>query len=368
MDFELREEEELTRKLARDFALREFPDLKAGLEEGEFPFPLWKKACEARLVGPRIPQEYGGAGASVLASVLIQEEFCRVNPRLGEALSSATLGSDLLVRYGSKEQKERYLPPLVKGRARMGVAGLEPWKKPLWIEEVGGKMEARGRVELPPGPPPEYLVVRVSVEGLPSLLVLETVGRRISGGLLAVEGEVKEEDLLGWRGGEPEMTEELLTLYRIDTAAQALGTAEGAVERALRYLREREKTGKPAWEYSRTLTKLAELRTEVEASRLLVYRAALAADRGRRDPLLATMAEWKAGRTAFAAAMEAALLHEGTWGHLEDYRVERFRRFALFHPRFPPFSAQELTSFHFLSEGLEEVERRLKRGWNRGAP
>jgi len=356
----------MARATARNFALSSFPDLKAGLGEEEFPFPLWKKACEARLVGPRIPQEHGGAGVSVLASVLIQEEFCRVNPRLGEALSSATLGSDLLLRHGSEKQKDRYLRPLVEGRARMGVAGLGK-KEGLVVEEKGGKMEARGKVELPPGPPPDYLVVRAWVEGLPSLLLLETEGR-ISGRFLAVEGRVGEENLLGSRGGEPEMTAELLTLCKIDTAAQALGTAEGAVERALRYLREREETGKPSWEYSRTLTKLAELSAELEASRLMVYRAAWSADRGRADPLLATVAEWKAGRTAFAAAEEAALLHEGTWGHLEDYRVERFRRFALLHPRFPPFSAQRLTPFHFLSEGLEEVERKLRRGGSRGGP
>jgi alkylation response protein AidB-like acyl-CoA dehydrogenase len=356
----------MVRGLARHFAVSRFPDLKAGLGEEEFPFTLWREACGARLVGPRIPQEYGGAGVSVLASVLIQEEFCRVNPRLGEALSSATLGSDLLVRHGSEEQKERYLRPLVEGRARMGVAGLGK-REGLVVEGRGGRMEARGRVELPPGPPPDYLVVRAWVEGLPSLLVLETEGR-LSERFLVVEGEVGEGSLLGRKGGEPEMTAELLTLCRVDAAAQALGTAEGAVERALRYLREREETGRPAWEYSRTLTKLAELSAELEASRLLVYRAAWSVDRGRADPLLATMAEWKAGRTAFAAAEEASLLHEGTWGHLEDYRVERFRRFALLHPRFPPFSAQRLTPSRFLSEGLEEVERRLKRGGSRGVP
>ena len=356
----------MARKLAKDFSVSSFPDLKAGLGEEEFPFTLWRKACGARLVGPRIPQEYGGAGVSVLASILIQEEFCRVNPRLGEALSSATLGSDLLVRHGSEEQKERYLRPLVEGRARMGVAGLGK-REGLVVEERGDRMEARGRVELPPGPPPDYLVVRAWVEGLPSLLVLETEGR-ISERFLVVAGEVGEENLLGRKGGKPEMTAELLTLCRVDAAAQALGTAEGAVERALRYLREREETGRPAWEYSRTLTKLAELSAELEASRLLVYRAAWSVDRGREDPLLATMAEWKAGRTAFAAAEEAALLHEGTWGHLEDYRVERFRRFALLHLRFPPFSAQRLTPSRFLSEGLEEVERRLRRGGSRGVP
>ncbi|TDA30609.1 MAG: acyl-CoA dehydrogenase, partial [Hadesarchaea archaeon] len=128
MNFELKEEEELIRKLARDFASKEFPDLKAELEEEAFPFELWKKACGAKLVGPRIPQEYGGAGASMLASVLIQEEFCRVNPRLGEALASATLGSDLLIRFGTEDQKRRYLPPLAEGRARMGAVGMEEGK------------------------------------------------------------------------------------------------------------------------------------------------------------------------------------------------------------------------------------------------
>ncbi|GEM_PF-2398168 len=363
MDFELGEKEMMARDTARNFALSRFPDLRAGLAEEDFPFSAWREACRAGLVGPRIPQEYGGAGASVLASVLIQEEFCKVNPRLGEALSFATLGSDLVVRYGREEQKEKYLRPLVEGRARMGVVGLGK-KEALVVEGRNGKV--KGRVELPPGPPPDYLLVKAWVEGLPSLLLLETEGR-ISDRFLVVEGEV-EENLLGRKGGEPEMTAELLTFTKIDTAAQALGTAEGALERALRYLREREEAGKPAWEYSRTLTKLAELKTELEASRLLVYRAAWSADRGRANSLLATMAEWKAGRIAFAAAEEAALLHEGTWGHLEDYRVERFRKFALLHPRFPPFSAQRLTPFHFLSEGLEEVERKLRKGGFRGGP
>ncbi|TDA32052.1 MAG: hypothetical protein DSO02_05875, partial [Hadesarchaea archaeon] len=135
-----------------------------------------------------------------------------------------------------------------------------------------------------------------------------------------------------------------------------------ALERALRYLEERERLGKLAWDYSQTLRKLAEIKTELEASRWLVYRAASSVDGGKPDHVLATMAEWKAGRTAVMAAEEAAMLHEGTWGHLEDYRVERFRSFSLLHPRFPPFSAQKFTLSRFLSEGLEEVERFLRKG------
>ncbi len=369
MDLELGEKERLVRRLAREFALREFPDLKAGLAEGEFPFAVWRKACEARLVGSRIPQEHGGAGTDMLASILIQEELSRRNPALAEALASATLGSDLVRRFGTEEQKERCLRPLAEGRARMGVAGLEGGRT-LRVEERGGRMEVRGEVDLPPGPVPEYLVAKGWVEGLPSLFLVETAGNEVREAegrtLLAVRVEAWEESVLGEKGGEPRMTSEFLTLCRIERAGQALGTAEGALERALRYLTEREATGKPAWEYSHTLRKLAEIKTEVEASRWLVYSAAFSADRGRVDPVLAAMAEWKAGRTAVTAAEEASMLHEGTWGHLEDYRIDRFRTFSLLHPRFPPFSAQRLTPSRFLSEGLEEVEKLLRRGVNRG--
>ncbi|MEM2865995.1 MAG: acyl-CoA dehydrogenase family protein, partial [Candidatus Hadarchaeales archaeon] len=341
-----------------------------GLGEGEFPSAVWRKACEAKLVGPRIPQEQGGAGAGMLTSVLIQEEFSRINPGLAEILASATLGSDLVGRFGTGEQRERYLRPLAEGRARMGVAGLEG-ERTLRVRERSGKMEVRGEVDLPRGPVPEYLVVKGWVEGLPSLLLLETGGSEVKelagGNLLVVKGEVEEENVLGGKGEEPRMTAEFLTLCRIERAGQALGTAEGAAERALRYLREREAAGKPAWEYSHTLRKLAEIETEVEASRWLVYRAAWSVDRGEVNPALAVMAEWKAGRTAVMAAEEASMLHEGTWGHLEDYRIDRFRSFSLLHPRFPPFSAQKLTPSRFLPEGLEEVEKFLRRGGTRGA-
>ncbi|MEM2265641.1 MAG: acyl-CoA dehydrogenase family protein [Candidatus Hadarchaeales archaeon] len=358
MDFELKEEEELIRKLARDFASKEFPELKAGVEEGAFPFELWRKACAAKLVGPRIPEEYGGAGVSMLASILIQEEFCRVNPRLGEALASATLGSDLLIRFGTREQRERYLPPLAEGRARMGVVGIEEGRV---FKACGERME--GEVELPSSPPPEYLVVAGWLGVEPSLVLVETEGK-LRGRKLLLEGEMGE--VIGEKGQAPTMIRDFLTLHRIERSGQALGTAEGALERALRYLEEREGLGKPAWDYSQTLRKLAEIKTEIEASRWLVYRAALSVDEGKCDQVLATMAEWKAGRTAVMAAEEAAMLHEGTWGHLEDYGVERFQSFSLLHPRFPPFSAQKFTPSRFLSEGLEEVERFLRKSGTRG--
>lgn len=357
MDFELRGREELIRGLAREFALKEFPDLKSGLGEEDFPFDLWRKACGLRLVGPRIPEEYGGAGASMLASVLIQEEFCRINPRLGEALASATLGSDLLIGFGTGEQKEEYLRPLAEGRARMGVAGLEGGRV---FRTHGEEME--GEVELPPGPPPDYLVVAGWIDEKPSLLLVETGGRKREGKRLLLEGRVEREKVVGEEGRGPAMVGKFLSLCRVERAGQALGTAEGALERSLRYLREKEAVGRPCWDYSQTLRKLAEIKTEIEASRWLVYLAASSVDGGKIDPALAAMAEWKAGRTAVMAAEEASMLHEGTWGHLEDYRIERFRPFSLLHPRFPPFSAQKLTPSRFLSVGLEEVERLLRRG------
>lgn len=376
MDFELTEEQKAIQKLAREFAKREFPDLKAELGEGEFPTKTWKMACELGLVGARIPSRHGGAGVDVQTSLLIEEEFFRINPRLAEAITFATFGSDLIRMFGTEEQGEKYLRPLVEGKARMSSAlepeGGKPKELRLKARRERGGWVIDGVVGIPAGPLPDFIIVLCTADELKnktSVMVVETSGGGIKlvgkdhgkeglAKLSFINVEVDERNLVGKEGEGTKLASEFLILSKIDNAAQALGIAEGAFERATRYIHEREGVGKPTWGYSETSRKLAEIKTEIETARLLTRKAAWLADRGEMNPVLASMAEWKAGKVAVMSAEEATLLHEGTWGYIQDYRVERFRKSAGVTLRFPhALSRTRLTAFDLLPDGLEDVEK-----------
>ena len=132
MDFELSDEQKDVQRAAREFAQGEFnPDLALELDQsGQFPESIWKKASRLGFIGIHFPEEFGGQGLGLFENILVMEAFCRVDSGIGSALSTVDLGSEVILKFGSHEQKKKFLPPLAKGEKRLSIAFVESedWK------------------------------------------------------------------------------------------------------------------------------------------------------------------------------------------------------------------------------------------------
>ncbi len=396
MNFELTDEQKDIKDAARKFAEGEFADLKAELSGGEFPWDIWKKACELGFVGIAIPEEYGGAGLGTLENVLVVEEMYRVNPGLAGAVMLSAYGSELIVKFGGGSQKEKYLRPLAEGRALMSFSYIDAGDEEG--ERITDDMQSGGAEYIPMAEQSgegwvisgEVLIAGEVVPNYAAALCLtnpnaEHADKQLSIIMVETDREgctphepaancingapptlrislnnvgVPSENVIGIEDNGFEQTAQFLNISMIKTAAQAVGTAQGALDRSIKYIKEREGLSQPTWHYQRTSLKLAEIAAEVEAARLLTHKAAWTADHGRPNPMLTAMARWKAGQTAINAVEEAVMLHEGVWGHLEDYRVEKFMKDAKIAHRSPrAASTRDIKISDLLYEGAAGMQK-----------
>ncbi len=355
--FALTAEQRDIQKAAREFAQGEFPQRarEADARE-ECPRELYKMAAELGFVGLFFPEAYGGAGLGYLDFCLAVEEFWRADPGLGQALGSVTFGADLLLLYGTEEQKQRYLPPLTTGDAIMGAAITEP-DAGSDIAAVattavldGDEWVLNGtKVFITNGTVADYLVVFCLTEphapsrhSRHSCLMVETdrpgyqatklkgkLGIRASDTAEVVLRDVRvpAANLLGRRGQGFAQFMEFFNCTRLHVAAQGVGVGQGALDKAVRHVKAREQFGRPLAALQGVQFKLAEMATRIEAARGLVYRAAALVDSGITDHGLIAMAKWFAGETGVRVTDEALQLHGG-YGYLAEYDVERFYRDA----------------------------------------
>lgn len=358
--FHLDEEHEMIRQTAGDFARNEIAPIAADFDEsGDFPFDTIKKMGEMGFMGIEVPEAYGGAGMDTLAYVLALEEISKVDASHGTIMSvNNSLFCFGILKFGSEAQKQKYLRPVASGKA----IGAYSLTEPMSGSDAGTmRMRAirKGDYYLLNGrkswvtsaPVADYILVFAMTEpekghrGITAFIV-ETdkpgfirgkkepkLGIRASATseILFEDYQTSVENRLSEEGDGFKIAMTVLDAGRIGIAAQALGIAEAAYEASLNYSIEREAFGHKIGEFQGISFKLADMKTRIEASRLLTYQAALAKEQakttGERFTLEASMAKLFASETAMFAAHTAVQIHAGI-GYSKELPIERYFRDA----------------------------------------
>ena len=357
MDFKLTREQQDIRKAAREFAEGEFPEIAQVCDQEErYPRDLVKKASELGFIGLNLPEKYGGSGYGYLEKCIVSEEFWRVDPGLGSVLISATFGADMIELYGRDEQKEKFLTPLTSGEAVMGSAITEPDAgsdvsavRTTAVKDGNDYLINGNKMFITNGTVASYFMVICltnphdpSRHGRHSVILLESdregfeanklrhkLGIRASdtAELAFKDVRVPQENLIGEEGKGFYQFMEFFNRTRIHVGAEGVGIAQGAMEKAIKYAKERRQFGQTLGTFQAIQFKIAEMATLVRAARSLVYEAAWKADKGEPDRKLTAMAKCFAGETAVRVAEEAVQIHGG-YGYMAEYDVERFYRDA----------------------------------------
>jgi short/branched chain acyl-CoA dehydrogenase len=368
MDFDLSDEHELIRRTVRDFAEGEVAPVAAELDRTKaFPYDLVKQLGELGLMGIPFPEAYGGGGGDSLAYAIAVEELTRVDSSVAITLCAHTsLGTQPIYLFGTEEQKQQWLPDLCAGRA-LGAFGLTEPEAGSDAGNVRTRAVLEGGEWTINGTKQFITNAGTDISGV-VCITAKTGDDEISNLIVAngtpgyTQGEpyrkmgwnasdtrplsfedcvVPEENLLGPRGGGFKQFLQVLDIGRIGVAAMGVGLAQGALDQALAYAKERRAFGKPISKFQAIQGKLADMATEIEASRLLVYKAARLKDAGRNFSLTAAQAKLKTGRLAVRCAEEAVQIHGG-YGFIEEYPVCRMYR-----------DAKILT----IGEGTDEVQQ-----------
>ncbi|MES0445102.1 MAG: acyl-CoA dehydrogenase family protein [Desulfobacterales bacterium] len=358
MDFELTKSQKEIQKAARDFAKGEF-DKELALEldrKHEYPKKIWQKAADLGFIGVHFPEKYSGQGLGVLENILIAEEFCSRDSSIGAALILANFASECVLRFGSDELKEKFLPPVAEGKILSAGAFTEPdhgsditfmdttaeKDGDQWVINGSKIFISNGDIagfycvlcQTDPASKPTYrgislILVEADREGVSATDVGQKMGIHMisTSEVNFKDVRVPYANLIGEEGKGFYHVLEFFDESRILVAAQALGTAQGAFDRALAYVKQREQFGKKIAQFQVTQHKLADMATKIELSRLITYKAAWNFDQGRIDPKLTSMAKMYAARAAVEVADEAIQLLGG-YGYMAEYEVERFYRDA----------------------------------------
>ncbi|MET1125056.1 MAG: acyl-CoA dehydrogenase family protein [Archaeoglobaceae archaeon] len=353
----LTEEQKAIKEAAREFAEKEFPNYAEECDrEEKFPFELWKKAAKLGFVGMSIPEEYGGQGMGVLDSCLVVEEFWRVDGGLGQILST-TFGSEQILMFGTEDQKKKYLPPLAKGEAICAACYTEPQAGSdvagikTKAEKVGDEYVINGTkmfitngtiadfyivlARTDPNPPKRHhgmsvFIVEKDTPGVEARKLTNKMGIRASDTAEVVFKNVRvpKENLVGQEGQGFYQTMMFFNVTRIPVAFQAVGLAQGAFELAFHYARNRDVFERKLIDFQVIQERLAKLRTELEAARLLAYQAAWFQDKmGMPDPALTAMAKYYCAKVANEMVYEAVQIYGG-YGFMCEQAVNRMFRDA----------------------------------------
>ena len=358
MDFSLSQEQEQIREEVRRFAENEVKPVASEYDtEEKFPHDVVEKAGELGLTGPAIPIEYGGAGYSALDTAMIIEELFAADAGIGLSIVACSFGSDAIIGFGTEEQKEEYLEPVATGDAIMGAAISEPdvgsdvSSVSTQAEKDGDEWVINGnKMWITNGTVGDYFVVlcdtnpdassrysgfsQILVEsdrdGFEADKITGKMGIRASdtAELIFDDVRVPEENLVGTRGAGFMQLMQFFDETRTMVAAQGVGIAKGAYERALEYAQQREQFGQPIAEFQAIQHKLADMKTTTEAARQLTYKSAWSVENKDESlTALASMAKEYASRIAVEVADEAVQIHGGS-GYVNDFDVERFYRDA----------------------------------------
>ena len=374
MNFTLSKEHEMARTLFHEFAEKEVKPLAQEVDETEqFPRETVAKMAKTGFLGIPVQKEYGGQGCDPLAYAMCVEELSKVCGTTGVIVSAHTsLCCDPIQTYGTEEQKQKYLVPLAKGE-KLGAFGLtEPGagtdaqgqqtKAVLdgdeWVLNgtkifitngkeadvyvviaVTGTVEKRGRLQKEIS----AFIVEKGTPGFTFGTKEKKMGIRGSATyeLIFTDCRIPKENLLGKKGEGFKIAMHTLDGGRIGIAAQALGIAEGALERTIEYVKERKQFGRAIGQFQNTQFQLADMATKVQAAQMMVYRAAVAKATQKEYGYEAAMAKLYAAEVAMEVTTKAVQLHGG-YGYIREYDVERMMRDA------------KITEIY---EGTSEVQR-----------
>ena len=384
MNFDLTEEQKLLKQTICDFGETQIaPGAAARDEAARFPTELIPKMAELGLFGIMIPQEYGGAGLDTLSAAIIVEELARADAAIALIVASHnSLCAAHILNFGSEMQKQKYLPSLARGEKLGAWALTEPgsgsdaaalktratFEGEHWV--LSGEKQF-----ITQGSTAGVYVIMTSTEpsqgkrGISAFIAESgTAGLRVgkienklgvrASDTVAVQIEdarVPKANLLGQLNGSFDDVLKVLQGGRVGIGAMAVGIAQGAFEESIKYARMRKQFGKPIAEFEAIQWMLADMATEIDAARLLVYRAAQLKDRGMAFVTAASEAKLYAAEAAMRATTKAIQIHGG-YGYIKDYPVERYFRDA---------------KICEIGEGTSEIQRmiiakELLRGWSDG--
>ena len=373
MNFDLSDEQRLIRDTVRDFARNEVAPVAEELDRTKsFPYEIVEKMAGLGLMSIPFSEEYGGGGGDILSYAMAVEELARIDSSVGITLAAHTsLGTSPIYNWGTEEQKQQWLPDLCAGRklAAFGLtepeagsdAGNTKTRAVLdggeWVvngakqfitnsgTDISGCVtitavtgtDERGRPEI------SNIIVPNGTDGYEVGEPYRKMGWNASDTrpLTFEDARVPEGNLLGPRGEGFKQFLQILDGGRISVAAMGVGLAQGALDEALKYAKERQAFGKSISKFQAIQAKIADISSQLEAARLLTYRAAVEKDRGENFSLTAAQAKLITGRLAVRAAEEAVQIHGG-YGYIEEYPVCRFYR-----------DAKILT----IGEGTDEVQQ-----------
>ncbi len=354
MDFNLSEQELEVQKLARDFAHNEIlPHVMKFDESQEFPMEIAKKLGEIGFLGIIFPEEYGGSNFSTLEYAIIVEEISKVDPSIGLSLAAHNgLCTNHIYKFANEELKRKYLPDLTSGK-KLGawgltenVSGSDAAGMATIAERKNGHYILNGsKLFITHGSVGETALVTAITDksknknGISAFIIEKgwkgfragkkenKLGMRASdtSELIFENVEVPAENLVGAEGEGFKQCMQILDGGRIAIAALSLGIAQGALDASLKYARERKQFGKSLSDFQGIQFKLSDMATEIDAARLLTYKAAFIKDQGRDITLSAAMAKYYASEAATRATNEAVQIHGG-YGFLKDFPVEKFYR------------------------------------------
>lgn len=365
VDFEMNRSQKQIQKAVKDFVKGEFKkEILQELTEGQkFPVSLWQASAELGFIGMDFPEEYEGQGLGVFEKVLVTEELCHGDSSVGGCLVRAAFGAEIILRYGSKEQKHTWLPKIAEGTKLSCRAYTEPGighglnSLNTTAEKDGNQWIISGTKNyvINAGSLAGYYVVlcrtdsadNSSGKGLSTILVeadregieVEDMGKRIGGRLMFIgtvsfnKVKVPLENLIGKKNEGYAQVLSGMDETMVLSAAQSVGIAQGAFDRSFSHVKQREQFSKKLINFQVTQQKIADMATQIVAARLMTYKAAFSFNKGRSDVKLCAMAKYFAAKTAVNVCDEAIQLFGG-YGYIEEYEVERFFRDAKFNDIF----------------------------------
>ncbi|MBT6337771.1 MAG: acyl-CoA dehydrogenase [Desulfobacula sp.] len=356
MDFLLTKEQKYIQKAAREFAMGEMAPVGREFDLNEtYPAAIVKKARELDLIGLFIPEKFGGPGLGYLEQAMVMEEFWKVDPGISQQLCSLTFGAEEFLLFGTDEQGKKFLEPIFTGDAVMGFAITEPdagsdtlaaattavKEGNEWVLNGSKVMIGNGTrgtfmlvfaltdPDAPRSKRHSIIIVETDRQGYKADPMHGKMGLRASdtAAIYLSNVRVPEENLLGIRGNGFHQLMAFFDRSRAYVSAHGVGLAQGALNMAVKHVRERKQFGKPIGSFQGVQFKIADMAVKIELARNIMYKAAWLLDNGKADTNVTAMAKMYAARIAVEVVEEALQLHGG-YGYFDDYDIERFYRAA----------------------------------------